>query len=163
MKTSSGTKQVIRLVDERFNLKEQSGGLQEYDDNYIVERIDAGGSVLFLKGAKMEEGDMSGAINEDVVRRQQIRETIKTHPNANANCSPNISRYFPCSLSTIMDNYRLYDKESVQKGKFAEMFEEEYHKKSYKVDAHNFTDGAYTRFLSDPKNACDRVQTATSQ
>lgn len=55
-----------------------------------------------------------------------------------------------------VDNYRLYDKEGVRKGKFAEMFEEEYHKAVQELMP-TFTDGAYTRFLSDPKNACDRI------
>ena len=36
------------------------------------------------------------------------------------------------------------------------MFEEEYHKVIQELMP-TFTDGAYTRFLSDPKNACDRV------
>ena len=129
MKTSSGTKQVIRLVDERFNLKEQSGGLQEYDDNYIVERIDGlTGTVHFLNGLTLHEGDMSGAINEDVVRRQQIRETIKTHLERERQLFPKHIKVLSLFFIDHVDNYRLYDKESVQKGKFAEMFEEEYHK-----------------------------------
>ena len=157
MKTSSGTKQVIRLVDERFNLKEQSGGLQEYDDNYIVERIDGlTGTVHFLNGLTLHEGDMSGAINEDVVRRQQIRETIKTHLERERQLFPKHIKVLSLFFIDHVDNYRLYDKESVQKGKFAEMFEEEYHKVIQELMP-TFTDGAYTRFLSDPKNACDRV------
>ena len=51
IKTQTGTKQVSKLVDERFNLKEQSGGLAEYDNNFIVERIDGRqGIVRFLNG-----------------------------------------------------------------------------------------------------------------
>ena len=157
MKTNSGTRQVIRLVDERFNLKEQSGGLQEYDDNYIVERIDGlTGTVHFLNGLTLHEGDMSGAINEDVVRRQQIRETIKTHLERERQLFPKHIKVLSLFFIDHVDNYRLYDKEGVRKGKFAEMFEEEYHKAVQELMP-TFTDGAYTRFLSDPKNACDQV------
>ena len=36
IKTQTGTKQVSKLVDERFNLKEQSGGLAEYDNLSLI-------------------------------------------------------------------------------------------------------------------------------
>ena len=102
------------MVDERFNLKEQSGGLQEYDDNYIVERIDGlTGTVHFLNGLTLHEGDMSGAINEDVVRRQQIRETIKTHLERERQLFPKhikgtfLVLYRPCGqLSSVRQRER---------------------------------------------------------
>ena len=67
-------------MGEGFNLYEQSGELAEYDNHFIVERIDGiDGSVRFLNGITLYEGDAIGKVNEDVLRRIQIRETIRTH------------------------------------------------------------------------------------
>ncbi len=80
VKTANGTRQTVRLVSEGFDLKEQSGGLQEYADNFKVERIDGlTQTVHFLNGLTLRLGDVVGSVNEDVLRRNQIRETIKAH------------------------------------------------------------------------------------
>lgn len=157
MKTSSGTRQVVRLVNEGFNLKEQSGGLHEYDDNYVVERIDGlTGTVHFLNGLTLHEGDLTGAANEDVVRRQQIRETIKTHLERERQLFPRHIKVLSLFFIDHVENYRLHNGDVAEKGKFAEMFEEEYRKVLQELMP-TFTDSAYTRFLSDPRNACEHI------
>ena len=157
VKTNSGTRQVVRLADEKFDLKAQSGGLQEYDDNYVVERIDGlTGTVHFLNGLTLHEGDIIGAANEDVVRRQQIRETIKTHLERERQLFPQHIKVLSLFFIDHVDSYRLYSKDGVEKGKFAEMFEEEYQKALQELMS-NSTGEAYTRFLSDSRNACDKV------
>lgn len=157
VKTGSGIRQVARLVNEGFNLKEQSGGLHEYDDNYVVERIDGlTGTVHFLNGLTLHEGDMTGAANDDVVRRQQIRETIKTHLERERQLFPRHIKVLSLFFIDHVDSYRLHNGDAVEKGKFAEMFEEEYRKAVQELMP-TFTDTAYTRFLSDPRNACDQI------
>lgn len=157
MKTHSGTRQVVRLVNEGFDLKEQSGGLHEYDDNYVVERIDGlTGTVHFLNGQTLHEGDLTGAANEDVVRRQQIRETIKTHLERERQLFPRHIKVLSLFFIDHVDSYRLHNGDTAEKGKFAEMFEEEYRKAVQELMP-TFTDSAYTRFLSNPRNACDRI------
>ena len=65
------------MVGEGFNIKENSGGLAEYDNNFVVERIDGlEGKVRFLNGLELYEGDAVGSVNEDLLRRIQIRETV---------------------------------------------------------------------------------------
>ncbi len=157
VKTNSGTRQVMRLADEGFDLKAQSGGLHEYEENFVLERIDGlTGTVHFLNGLTLQEGDIVGAANEDVVRRQQIRETIKTHLERERQLFSKHIKVLSLFFIDHVDSYRLYDKESVGKGKFAEMFEEEYQKAIQELMP-TFTDEAYTRFLSDPQNACNKV------
>lgn len=102
MKTNNGTRHVIRLAGEGFNLKEQSGGLQEYEDNYIVERIDGlTGTIHFLNELTLHEGDIVGAANEELVRRMQIRETIKTHLERERQLFPRHIKVLSCSSSTM--------------------------------------------------------------
>ena len=157
MKTKNGIRQVMRLADEGFNLKEQSGGLHEYEDNYVVERIDGlTGTVHFLNGQTLHEGDIMGAVNEDLVRRNQIRETIKTHLERERQLFPQHIKVLSLFFIDHVDSYRKYEDGTVVKGKFATMFEEEYQRVLQELMP-TFTDGAYTRFLSDPRNACDYI------
>ena len=55
-----------------------------------------------------------------------------------------------------VDSYRIYDKDNVEKGKFAKMFEEEY-QRALQEFMPTFTDASYTRFLSDPKHAPENI------
>lgn len=157
VKTGTGTRQVMRLADEKFDLKEQSRGLHEYDDNYVIEHIDGlAGTVHFLNGLTLHEGDMSGAINEDIVRRHQIRETIKTHLERERQLFPRHIKVLSLFFIDHVDSYRIYDKDGAQKGKFAEMFEEEYRQALAEFKT-TFSDEAYIDFLSDSRNAAENI------
>lgn len=156
IKTQTGTKQVSKLVDERFNLKEQSGGLAEYDNNFIVERIDGRqGIVRFLNGLTLHEGDAVGSVNEDYIRRIQIRETIRTHLERERQLFSQHIKVLSLFFIDHVDSYRLYEGED-SKGKFAKMFEEEYNRVLSEM-LPSFTDEAYLRYLSDPRNAASNV------
>lgn len=156
IKTQTGTKQVSKLVDERFNLKEQSGGLAEYDNNFIVERIDGRqGIVRFLNGLTLHEGDAVGSVNEDYIRRIQIRETIRTHLERERQLFCQHIKVLSLFFIDHVDSYRLYEGED-SKGKFAKMFEEEYTRVLSEM-LPSFTDEAYLRYLSDPRNAASKV------
>ena len=156
VKTQSGTKQVSRLVDERYDLKEQSGGLAEYDNNFIVERIDGRqGIVRFLNGLTLHEGDAVGSVNEDYIRRIQIRETIRTHLERERQLFSQHIKVLSLFFIDHVDSYRLYEGAD-SKGKFAKMFEEEYNRVLSEM-LPSFTDEAYLRYLSDPRNAASKV------
>ena len=157
VKTANGTRQVLRLVDEHFNLKEQSGGLHEYDDNYVINRIDGlTGTIHFLNGLTLQEGEMVGAANEDLVRRMQIRETIKTHLERERQLFPKHIKVLSLFFIDHVENYRIYEKDGAEKGKYAQIFEEEY-QRALQEFMPTFTDGEYTRFLSDYRNACENI------
>lgn len=156
IKTQTGTKLVSKLVDERFNLKEQSGGLAEYDNNFIVERIDGRqGIVRFLNGLTLHEGDAVGSVNEDYIRRIQIRETIRTHLERERQLFSQHIKVLSLFFIDHVDSYKLYEGED-SKGKFAKMFEEEYNRVLSEM-LPSFTDEAYLRYLSDPRNAASKV------
>lgn len=156
-KTATGTRQVTRLAGERFDLYEQSGGLQEYRDNCIIERIDGlEGTVTLLNGQVLHEGQIVGEVNEAVVRRNQIRETIKTHLQRERELFPRRIKVLSLFFIDHVDNYRTYGPDGEQQGQYAKMFEEEYAKAVSELMP-TLTAGAYTRYLSDPRNAPDRT------
>ena len=168
IKTAGGTKQTSKLVGEGFNLYEQSGELEEYKDSYIIERIDgAEGSIQLLNGIKLFEGDAIGKVNEDLLRRIQIKETIRTHIERERQLFPKHIKVLSLFFIDHVANYRLYPEDLKKmhgedydtddlRGKFAKMFEEEYHNVVRELMP-TFTDAEYTRYLSDPRNAAEHV------
>ncbi len=157
-KTATGTRQAMKVLRERDDLSAESGGLHEYDDNYVVERIDGlTRTVHFLNGLTLHEGDVTGAANDDTVRRHQIRETVKTHLERERQLFPRGIKVLSLFFIDHVDSYRVYGKDGESlKGKFAEMFEEEYMRAVQELMP-TFTDGEYARFLTDPKNAAPNI------
>lgn len=127
-KTVNGTKQVTRLVGEGFDLFEQSGGLAEYRDRCIVKRIDGrAGTVELLNGTILSEGTMTGNVHEDAIRREQIRETIRSHFERERMLFPKGIKVLSLFFIDKVENYRVYGKgNSFSPGRFAEIFEQEY-------------------------------------
>ena len=171
IKTANGTKQTSKLVSEGFNLYEQSSELEEYKDGYIIESINgAEGSIQLLNGIKLFEGDAIGKVNEDLLRRIQIRETIRTHIERERQLFPKHIKVLSLFFIDHVSSYRLYPEDLKKmhgddyeggdtddmRGKFAKMFEEEYRNVVRELMP-TFTDAEYTRYLSDPKNAAEHV------
>lgn len=157
-KTATGTRQVTRLAGERFDLYQQSGELQEYRDNCIIERIDGiEGTVTLLNGTVLHEGQIVGEVNEAIVRRNQIRETIKTHLQRERELFPRRIKVLSLFFIDHVDNYRLYGTGGEEQGQYAKMFEEEYARAVSELMPTLAADGAYTRYLADPRNAPERT------
>lgn len=156
VKTATGTKQTSKVVGEQFDLYAQSGELNEYKNNFIVERIDGvEGSVRFVNGLVLHEGDAVGVVNEDYLRRIQIRETIRTHLERERQLFGQKIKVLSLFFIDHVDNYRLYEGPET-KGKFAKMFEEEYRNVLSELMP-TFGDEAYLRYLSDPRNAAEKI------
>lgn len=156
VKTATGTKQTSKVVGEQFDLYAQSGELNEYKNNFIVERIDGvEDTVRFVNGLVLHEGDAVGAVNEDYLRRIQIRETIRTHLERERQLFGQKIKVLSLFFIDHVDSYRLYEG-SETKGKFAKMFEEEYRNVLSELMP-TFGDEAYLRYLSDPRNAAEKI------
>ncbi len=128
IKTANGTKQVTRLVGEGYDLFEQSGGLAEYRDRCIVKRIDGrAGTVELLNGTVIYEGTMVGNVHEDAIRREQIRETIRSHFERERMLFSKGIKVLSLFFIDKVENYRVYGNgNSYTPGRFAEIFEQEY-------------------------------------
>ncbi len=128
IKTANGTKQVTRLVGEGYDLFEQSGGLEEYSDRCIVQRIDGrAGTVELLNGTVLSEGTMVGNVHEDAIRREQIRETIRSHFERERMLFSKGIKVLSLFFIDKVENYRVYGSgNSFSLGRFAEIFEQEY-------------------------------------
>lgn len=127
-KLKSGLKSTVRTVSVGFNLYEQSGNLEQYKDRYIVSDIDArDNSVTFQNGKKIYAGDVQGAVNEDQLRRIQIRETILSHIEKERQLYSKGIKVLSLFFIDEVAKYKQYDEAGTAfNGQYADMFVEEY-------------------------------------
>lgn len=121
-------KKKSRIVKIGDNLYDYSGGLEEYKNGFIVKQIDGrNDSVEFLNGIQLFAGDVIGAVDEDHLRRIQIRETILSHIQRERQLFYKGIKVLSLFFIDEVANYREYNAagEPVN-GKYAAMFEEEY-------------------------------------
>lgn len=148
VKTSSSTKQTTKLVGEGFDLFENSDGLEEYRHGYIIDRIDGvNGFIHLLNDTTLYEGEMVGSINEKLVRRIQIRETIRTHIERERSLYPKGIKVLSLFFIDHVENYRVYNKDGHELGEYAQMFEEEYIRVMQEMQP-TFGDEKYLRYIS---------------
>lgn len=121
-------RQVTRKVSEGFNLYDNSNGMEEYKNKYIVTSIDGrDNSVQFANGIKIYAGEVVGAVNETQLRRIQIRETILSHIERERKLFYKGIKVLSLFFIDEVAHYRKYDESgNVEKGGFAKIFEEEY-------------------------------------
>lgn len=129
VKMASGSpKKKSRIVKIGDNLYDYSGGLEEYRNGFVVKQIDGrDDSVEFLNGIKIFAGDVIGAVDEDQLRRIQIRETILSHLQRERQLFYKGIKVLSLFFIDEVANYREYDAANQPvNGKYAAMFEEEY-------------------------------------
>lgn len=129
VKMANGTpKKKSRVVKIGDNLYDYSGGLEEYKNGFVVKQIDGrDNSVEFLNGIKIYAGDVIGAVDEDQLRRIQIRETILSHIQRERKLFYKGIKVLSLFFIDEVGNYREYDAAGQPvNGKYARMFEEEY-------------------------------------
>lgn len=156
MRKSGTVAQQSKVVGDGFDLYAQSGGLEEYRDGFVVDRIDGRTNTIhFVNGETLEAGQMMGKTTEDVIRRNQIRETIRKHIEREHELFPKHIKVLSLFFIDHVSNYRLYGEEET-KGKYAKMFEEEYQLVLQEY-VPTLTDSAYWRYLQDPRNAVENI------
>lgn len=121
-------RQVSRKVSEGFNLYDNSNGMEEYKNNYTVTSVDGrDDSVQFANGIKIYAGEVIGEVNENQLRRIQIRETILSHIERERKLFYKDIKVLSLFFIDEVAHYRKYDESgNAEKGEFAKMFEEEY-------------------------------------
>lgn len=128
VKQVSGARPKSRIVKIGDNLYDYSNGLEEYKNGFVVKSIDGrDDSVEFLNGIKIYAGDVIGKVDEDQLRRIQIRETILSHIQRERQLFYKDIKVLSLFFIDEVTNYREYDASGQPaNGKYATMFEEEY-------------------------------------
>ncbi len=126
-KLKSGTSTKSRIVKEGDNIYDLSGSLNEYKNGYVVKSIDGrDDSIEFVNGLKIRAGDVVGKVNETLLRRIQIRETILSHIERERQLFHKGIKVLSLFFIDEVANYRQYENGKPVNGKYADIFEEEY-------------------------------------
>lgn len=127
-KTKSGIKKKTKRVEEGDNIYVLSGEMEEYKDGYTIATIDGRDeSIELLNGIKMYAGDVIGEVNEDALRRIQIRETILSHIERERKLFYKGIKVLSLFFIDEVAKYKQYDKAGeAYNGSYADIFEEEY-------------------------------------
>lgn len=128
MKGAKGIRKVSRIVSEGFNLYDHSGQMEEYKEGYVVSRIDGrDDSIEFLNGIKLYAGDIVGQVNEEQIRRIQIRETIDSHLKREEELFHKGIKVLSLFFIDEVAKYKQYDEAgNPENGIYADIFEQEY-------------------------------------
>jgi type III restriction enzyme len=149
IKQSSGVKSVIRQVRVGYNLYSQSKELEEYKEGYVITDIDGrDNSLTFQNGLKIYSGDIKGDINEDQLRRIQIRETILSHINTERNLFFKGIKVLSLFFIDEVSKYKQYDSSNnPYNGTYADVFEEEYNNIVNSIEK-RIGEEEYTKYLN---------------
>ena len=135
-----------KTVRQGTDLLEASGGRDVYD-GYIVNDIFCEQGREYIDFTSKPEivrlGEEIGTVDTDVYKRLQIRKTIEEHLDKEMALRPQGLKVLSLFFIDRVANYRLYDDDgNPLKGKYAQMFEEEYAKVICKPKYHSLFEGA---------------------
>ena len=128
VKQTAVVKPKSRIVKIGDNLYDYSGGLEEYRDGFVVKFIDGrDNSVEFLNGIKIYAGDVIGNVDDEQLRRIQIRETILSHIERERRLFYKGIKVLSLFFIDEVKNYRKYNAAGQpENGDYAKWFEDEY-------------------------------------
>lgn len=150
IKGRAGVRKTTRIVNEGYNLYDNSGELDEYKDGYTVLRIDGrDSSVEFVNGQKIFAGDVIGSVSEEQLRRIQIRETIRSHIEREQQLFPMGIKVLSLFFIDEVAKYKQYDSNGhAAGGTYAKIFEEEYKSVVESIQLGIFDSQEYIKYLN---------------
>ena len=124
----SGLRKQTINVSIGDNLYDKSNNLDEYKTGYTVSNIDGrNNSIEFVNGINIKTGSVVGDINEEQIRRLQIRETIISHLERERQLFYKGIKVLSLFFIDEVAKYKQYDENNNElNGIYADMFEEEY-------------------------------------
>lgn len=127
-KGKTSVRQITRVVKNGDNLYDLSNYLEEYKQGFVVSQINGlDDSIEFINGIKIYSGDVVGKVNEDQIRRIQIRETILSHIERERELYYKGIKVLSLFFIDEVAKYKQYDEAGNDvNGIYADMFEQEY-------------------------------------
>ena len=127
VKRGSGIRREMKLLSAGDSLYAASNGLEEYKGISIAEVDPIRSVVTFSNGDTLEPGEASGNVNEDDIRRIQIRETIASHFDKEEKLFEQGIKCLSLFFIDEVAKYRQYDEDGSELvSEYGRIFEEEY-------------------------------------
>lgn len=118
------------IVKVGSDLWDLSNEVDYYHSNgYVVDDMNAEKGeedITFTNGEYLHIGEAIGVVNDEAIKRAQIRETIDIHLSKELKYIEKGIKVLSLIFIDKVSNYRLYDNDGETKGKYAKWFEEEY-------------------------------------
>ena len=138
-------RRTVRKLKKGDNLFTLSDELDQYRHGFVVSDINANTDTLgFTNGVELTVGDAIGDVNEAMLRRIQIRETIKAHFDKEQALHSQGVKTLSLFFIDEVAKYRDYTAADT-KGEYARIFEEEY--TQYLSEVLQLEETPYTRYL----------------
>ena len=151
IKQNNGIKRVIRKLNKGDNLFDLSGNLDQYK-GFVVSDINAHtDTISFTNGVELTVGEATGDVNEEVLRRIQIREAVKSHFEKEQVLFHQGIKVLSLFFIDEVAKYRRYDENGENPGEYAQIFEEEYNQ--YLNEVMTLEDTPYNRYLRGIKTS----------
>lgn len=145
IKQNTGNKRVVRKLSKGQNLYDESNGMEQYRDGYVIADINANtDTVSFTNGIELVAGEAIGDVNELSLRRIQIREAIRAHFEKEQALFNQGIKVLSLFFIDEVVKYRDYSQEDEQ-GEYARIFEEEYNNALNEILT--LEDTAYNKYL----------------
>lgn len=120
-------KREMRLLRVGDSLFTESKGLEEYRGISIADIDPVRAAITFTNGDTLSTGEASGNVNEDDIRRIQIRETINSHFDKEERLFEQGVKCLSLFFIDEVAKYRQYGEDGEELlGEYGQIFEEEY-------------------------------------
>ena len=119
-----------------------------HSNGYVVDDMNAEKGeedIIFTNGEYLHLGEAIGEVNDEAIKRAQIRETIDIHLSKELKYIGKGIKVLSLIFIDKVSNYRLYETNGETKGKYAKWFEEEYAQ---------LINGKYSRLKTMYPNIC---------
>jgi type III restriction enzyme len=144
VKQANGIQKKIRQIKERDDLYGYSNELKQYKGFVVKEINGRSNMVSFTNGITLSVGQTTGDVDEEHVRRIQIRETIRSHIEKERLMYQKGIKVLSLFFIDEVAKYRDYSSPD-EKGLYARVFEEEYRQA---VSQLNLFESEYNEYLS---------------
>lgn len=144
------TKRKTVKVKNGDDLKAKSKGRSVYEGYYVsnISCEEGNEYVLFSNDQIVRLGGTLGGIDDDIVKKEQIKKTIEEHLDKELALKGRGIKVLSLFFIDKVENYRKYDKDGKEaKGKYAKWFEELYDKAIKSPKYHALFDGVDTATL----------------
>ena len=126
VKGATSTRRQICKFKQHDSLYDTSG-LPAYKEFVITDINPITNTVYFLNGDSLRKGEVMGDVSEQQIQRIQVRETIRSHFEKEAQLFKQGIKTLSLFFTDEVANYKSYDAEGeVVKGPLWKIFEEEY-------------------------------------
>lgn len=127
VKTQSGVKRKLKVVEEPFDLYAESGSLSAYKGMTLSHFDARENKVQVGVTQELHVGEVIGQVDESSIRRIQIRETIKSHIEKESKLYNRRIKVLSLFFIDEVAKYKQYDENNdAYNGEYAQIFEEEY-------------------------------------